>query len=139
MAAAALGLDNDESAILRHMITSGIECNLKVLDVRSLRHRHHGLWYDLRSLMCASLILLGVVKSGHANLIPGGLGVLWGGSTLPDGLDTNRLLPVGGKIGRVLSEIGFWSDECPEMLRHRDVLLEVIRQVQGQLQTRAVE
>jgi hypothetical protein len=139
MAAAALGLDNEESAILRHMITSGIECNLKILDVRSLRHRHHGLWYDLRSLMCASLILLGVVKSGHANLIPGGLGVLWGGSTLPDGLVTNRLLPLGGKIGRVLSEIGFWSDECPEMLRHRDVLLEVIRQVQGQLQTRAVE
>ncbi|KAL6240258.1 hypothetical protein RBB50_012824 [Rhinocladiella similis] len=110
--ATAAALDNDETTILRHMITSGIECNLKVLDVRSLQHRHHGLWYDLRSLMCASLILLGVVKSGHAEMIPGGPNALWG--TFADAGDTSVPLAMRGKIGHVLSQFEFWSNECPE-------------------------
>ncbi|KIX07362.1 uncharacterized protein Z518_02015 [Rhinocladiella mackenziei CBS 650.93] len=126
-------LDDEENATLHHMITSGIECNLKILDVRSLQHRHHGLWYDLRSLMCASLILLGIAKSGHANWIPGGLDILWG-SSHPQNSNPNSMLPVGGKIGNVLSQFKFWSSECPDLLRHRDILLEVTRQLRQQLQ-----
>lgn len=121
-------LDDEENATLHHLITAGIECNLKILDVRSILHRHHGLWYDLRSLMCAALILLGIVKSGHADWIPGGLDGLWGRSSV--GGRPSASQPIGGKIGHVLFHFEFWSRECPELLRHRDVLLEVTRFVQ---------
>lgn len=60
------------------MIALGIEIKLKILKVRSLRHHHHGLWYDLRSIMIASLLLLALVRSRNGGLIPGGLEELVG-------------------------------------------------------------
>lgn len=60
------------------MMALSVETNLKILEVRSLRHRHHGLWYDLRSIMTASLLLLALVRSGNGSLIPGGLEELVG-------------------------------------------------------------
>lgn len=115
-------LDEDEALLLYHLLCSGIECNLKILDVRSLRHRHHGLWYDLRAAMCASLILLAVVKSGNEHWIPGGAQVLWGNPSPPDYV-------IGGRIAHVLVEFDFWSVESPDMVRHRGVLEEVTRYV----------
>lgn len=117
-------LSTPDITSLYHFITSGIDCNLKILDVRSLRHRHHGLWYDMRSLMCASLILLAVVKSGHEAWIPGGVEVLWGGGAT-DG-DA-----IQGRIGHIIDEFGFWADESPDMTRHAEVLREVTGMVRA--------
>ncbi|KAK5008985.1 hypothetical protein LTR28_003233 [Elasticomyces elasticus] len=127
-------LDAEETAILRHMIKSGIDCNLKVLDVRTLRHRHHGLWYDLRSIMCASLVLLAVVKSGHQAWIPGSVQTLWGGSgvfamSAGDGDGGGARQEIGGRIGRVLAQFDFWAAESPDLVRHREVLEDVVRDV----------
>ncbi|KAK3721479.1 hypothetical protein LTR37_003035 [Vermiconidia calcicola] len=119
-------LNVEDSTALYHFITSGIECNAKILDVRSLRHRHHGLWYDLRSLMTAGLILLAIVKSGHEAWIPGGVQGLWGFSTHAHPCRD----PIEGKLGHVLAEFEFWSEESPDFTRHRDVLEEVTRMVQ---------
>ncbi|KAF2225484.1 hypothetical protein BDZ85DRAFT_231295 [Elsinoe ampelina] len=106
---------------LQHLITSGVECDMKILDSRIFSHRHHGLWFDLRSLMSASLILLALVRSGHHALIPGGVEVLWGsGISTPD--------QIGGKIGRVLSHFAFWTTYSPDMVRHREVLEDITRQ-----------
>jgi hypothetical protein len=117
-----------DAGLLYHFLSSGIECNLKILDVRSLRHRHHGLWYDLRSTMTASLILLGIVKSGNEEWIPGGPEALWGYQEHNSAHD----IDIGGKIGQVLVEFDFWTRESPDMERHREVLIEVTRQVQQQ-------
>ena len=68
----AEGLGTDDATALYHFVTAGIECNLKILDVRSLRHRHHGLWYDLRSIVCASFVLLAMVRAGLEDWILGG-------------------------------------------------------------------
>ncbi|KAK5001897.1 hypothetical protein LTR28_012106 [Elasticomyces elasticus] len=116
------------------MIKSGIDCNLKVLDVRTLRHRHHGLWYDLRSIMCASLVLLAVVKSGHQAWIPGSVQTLWGGSGVSamsagDGDGGAARQEIGGRIGRVLAQFDFWAAESPDLVRHREVLEDVVRDV----------
>ena len=119
-------LNVEDSTALYHFITSGIECNAKILDVRSLRHRHHGLWYDLRSLMTAGLILLAIVKSGHEAWITGGVQGLWGFSTHAHPCRD----PIEGKLGHVLAEFEFWSEESPDFTRHRDVLEEVTRMVQ---------
>lgn len=131
----AEGLSVEEDAALYHFITSGIECNLKILDVRSLRHRHHGLWYDMRSLMCASLILLAVVKSGHEAWISGGVEGLWG---LNSG-EMSQGQPIGGKIGHVLAEFNFWSTESPDLVRHAEVLEDMTRRVQAVRHARHVQ
>ena len=64
--------------ILESLITSGIDCSLKTLDVRPRGHRHHGLWFDLRSAMSAALTVLAIIKSGNAAWIPGGVEAVWG-------------------------------------------------------------
>lgn len=115
-------LTPEDAAALYHFVMKGIECNLKILDVRSLRHRHHGLWYDMRSVMCASLILLAIVKSNKDAWIPGSVSVLWG---------AEKTGVIGGKIGHVLQEYEFWSTESPDLKRHRDVLVDLTREVQG--------
>ena len=119
-------LDEEERSILYRLIATGIECNLKTLDVRCLRHRHHGLWYDLRSLMCAALVILAIVKSGNGHWIPGGPKTLWG--------TTRDSITVGGRIGRALRQLEFWSEEAPELKRHYDVLLEITQVVRQQFE-----
>ncbi|EXV02353.1 hypothetical protein X797_004483 [Metarhizium robertsii] len=124
-------LNADDVAVLHSLISMGIECLLKTIDVRARGHRHHGLWYDLRSIMCASLILLAVVKSGNADWIPGGAATLWGEPPLPSGYWTGTVAPIGGKIAKVLSQFDFWAGESPDLLRYKEVLEEVVRDVRG--------
>lgn len=122
-------LDDQELSVLQSLIVSGIECNLKTLEVRSVGHRHHGLWFDLRSLMCASLILLAVVKSGNAAWIPGGVEDLWG-----TGFGVGRVAepaPIGGKIGNVLAQFSFWASEAPDLLQYKTTLEELVREIRG--------
>ncbi|OAQ83631.1 fungal transcriptional regulatory protein [Purpureocillium lilacinum] len=129
-AVAGSALDGQDLAVLHSLIASGIECSLKTIDVRSRGHRHHGLWYDLRSIMCASLVLLAVVKSGNAAWIPGGTETLWGAAPSSDywmGTQT----PIGGKIAKVLAQFDFWAGEAPDLLRYKEVLETVVRDVRG--------
>lgn len=127
--AAGGSLDNDDLAILHALVASGIDCNLKTLDVRSLGHRHHGLWYDLRSIMSASLLLLGVIRSGNANWLPGGVDAVWGGGADPPREQGHGggSAQLGGRIGRVLAQFEFWANECPDLLRYKNLLEDAAR------------
>ncbi|KAM3520385.1 hypothetical protein NHJ13051_006908 [Beauveria bassiana] len=113
-------LDNDEVELLHSLVASGIECCLKTIDVRSRGHRHHGLWYDLRSIMTASLVLLAIIKSGQAAWIPGGTDAVWG-VTSQQYWPGNRD-PIGGKIGKVLTQFEFWAEESPDLVRYKEIL-----------------
>lgn len=131
-----LGSSPEDTKILQTMIAFGIEINPKILEVRSLRHRHHGLWYDLRSIMTASLILLALVRSGNGALIPGGLEELVGQhphfSSPTD--PTSHLngdadgFEIGGMFKIVLRAFEFWADESPDLRRAARVLRELIRE-----------
>lgn len=134
---------SEATNVLWGLIMRGIDCNLAILDTRSLPHRHHGLWYDLRSITCASFILLAVVKAGYADLISGGTAVLtgstdgWSGSPHLRRVRTGSSsssrqyagLPIGGKYGQVLAQLRLWSLESPDMIRHADVLESLVRDV----------
>ncbi|PMB66750.1 hypothetical protein BM221_007746 [Beauveria bassiana] len=122
-------LDNDEVELLHSLVASGIECCLKTIDVRSRGHRHHGLWYDLRSIMTASLVLLAIVKSGQAAWIPGGTDAVWG-VTSQQYWPGNRD-PIGGKIGKVLTQFEFWAEESPDLVRYKEILEHLVREVRG--------
>ncbi|KAK5697751.1 hypothetical protein LTR17_023838 [Elasticomyces elasticus] len=121
--AAGDGIDNESATALYHLIVSGIECNLKILDMRSLRHRHHGLWYDLRSTMCAALLLLTILKSGKEAWIPGGAFVLRGRSNSHAGAEH---FPIVGKIGHVMAAFEYWEGESPDLKQYRQVLEDVV-------------
>ena len=121
-------MDSNDLAVLHSLINSGIECCFKTIEVRARGHRHHGLWYDLRSLMSASLVLLGIVKSGNEAWIPGGAEMLWG---TPGEFEGDGTVPIGGKLGKVMSQFEFWAAEAPDMMRHRDILEAVVRDVRG--------
>ena len=117
------------------LIARAIDCNLTILETRSLPHRHHGLWFDLRAVMCSSLILLAVVKSGYAELIPDWRQTLVGHTEtdpgdirLPD-RGASGSPNVRGKFGRVLRQLGLWSQESQDMIRAREVLETLIHQV----------
>lgn len=119
----------EEMQVLRELISAGIGCCIKTIEVRCRGHRHHGLWFDLRSLMTASLILLAIVKSRHADWIPGGLDALWG--KRPAHAWTGEAPSIGGMLGTVLTQFAYWSAEAPDLDRYKTVLERLVRQVRG--------
>lgn len=132
----------DSAGVLWNLIVRGIECNLTILETRSLPHRHHGLWYDLRAIMCASLILLAIVKSGYIDLIPGGSETLIGTSSEHTVIQASRrrttstsstnaapINLIGGSFGKVLDQFRFWSTESPDMARYASTLEQLIFEI----------
>ena len=130
--------------MLWNLILRGIDCNLTILDARSLPHRHHGLWYDLRAITCASLIILAIVRAGYIDLIPGGASALIGVSdewpqphlqrsrtrTLSShSTQSHSGSLIGGKFGKVLAQLRLWSVESPDMRLHSEVLESLIREI----------
>ncbi|KAI6781310.1 fungal transcriptional regulatory protein [Emericellopsis cladophorae] len=101
------GVDKD----LDSLIQSGIDCSLKTIDVRARGHRHHGLWYDLRSIMSASLTLVVIIKTGNTSWIQGGLEA------------------VQPRIHHVVQQFKFWQAEAPDLHRYITTLKELSHHV----------
>jgi len=121
------------------LISRAIDCNLMILDTRAIPHRHHGLWFDLRNIICSSLILLAVVKSGYLELIPGRWQTLVGNAyPASNNSDANPssnsdLHTAGvtrsdlqGRFGKVLKQLEIWSHESPDTIRAREVLESLV-------------
>jgi hypothetical protein len=137
----AATLHREPSSVLWNLILRGIECNLTILETRSLPHRHHGLWYDLRAIMTASLILLAIIRAGYIDLIPGGAATLVGATEAwSPAFQHSRSLssergplasstPIRGKFGKVLAQLNLWSVESPDMRLHAEVLETLIREI----------
>ena len=68
----------EDAKIIQTTIAPGMLTNLKILNVRSLHHCHHWLWYDLRSTVTASLLLPVLIWVAMEALSPGDLEVLVG-------------------------------------------------------------
>lgn len=122
-------LDHEELELLHSLVAPGIECCLKTIDVRARGHRHHGLWYDLRSIMAASVILLAIIKSGQADWIPGGADAIWGPASGQFWHGSQD--PIGGKIGKVLIQFDFWAEESPDLIRYKDILESLVHDIRG--------
>jgi hypothetical protein len=114
-----------ESVQLQALIKAGIECNLKIVEGRSLRHRHHGLWYDLRALVTACLILMALVRT--ANLDP----KVVGEGSLSD-LENH-----GSKFTKAIDALGFWEDEAPDIRHAREILQDMLQKTREMLHSPA--
>lgn len=55
-------LTDDEFRIVQGFVDSVLDCCMKILQARCLRHRHHGIWFDLRALVTASLVFIALPR-----------------------------------------------------------------------------
>ncbi|KAL4765046.1 Zn(II)2Cys6 transcription factor [Aspergillus foveolatus] len=96
----------EESTIIQDLVNSGIDCTLKILQARCLRHRHHGIWFDLRALVTASLIVIAFARSGT------------------DSVELARIYRAGLRthLTPTLETLAYWADEAPDIKRAREVL-----------------
>ena len=93
-------LDAPENATLRRFVDAAMECNHNIVQNRSVRHRHHGIWFDIRALVTAAVVLSAVIKSGTM-----GVPAQW------DVLFTT-----------VIKTLRFWEDESPDLHKTRIVV-----------------
>ncbi|KAJ5244451.1 hypothetical protein N7489_004547 [Penicillium chrysogenum] len=102
-------LTKDGFGIVQGLVESGLDCSNKILQARCLRHRHHGIWFDLRALVTASLIFIALARSGNVslpNIHPGGL---------------------RSHLSRTLEALTYWEDEAPDIKKARGTLDNLLR------------
>jgi hypothetical protein len=95
-----LVLEAPETHALRHFVDAALECNHSIIQNRSVRHRHHGIWFDIRALVTAAVVLSAVIKSESVNVPPD-----W-----EDSFHT------------VIKTLHFWEDESPDLPKTRSVI-----------------
>lgn len=89
-----------DNMILQSLISSAMEVNISTVEMRSLRHRHHGIWFDIRSIVTASFEVIAAAKSGKVKVEP-------------EWEDRIRL---------VIANLAFWEDESADVPKTRQVL-----------------
>ncbi|KAL4752186.1 hypothetical protein BDW72DRAFT_77057 [Aspergillus terricola var. indicus] len=96
----------EESTIIQDLVKSGIDCTLKILQARCLRHRHHGIWFDLRALVTASLIVIAFARSGT------------------NSAELSRIHRAGLRthLTPTLETLAYWGDEAPDIKKAGEVL-----------------
>ena len=107
----ALRMDAPENETLRRLVDAAMECNHNIVQNRSVRHRHHGIWFDIRALATAAVTLSAVIKSGNV--------------TVPVDWDES--------FTSIIGTVKFWEDESPDLTKTRlvlEILLEEARHTQ---------
>jgi hypothetical protein len=105
-------LTASEVASMQALARSGFTCCMQILQARCLRHRHHGIWFDLRALVTASLIVIALVKSGNLDV---------------PGIDLAEE-DLRGHFTKTLEALTYWEDEAPDIKRAREVLVLLIEE-----------
>lgn len=97
-------LELRENIVLQELINAAMECNVSTIEYRSLRHRHHGTWFDIRAIAAASFSAIAAAKSGNVKVSPE-----W----------ENR-------IRGVIATLAFWEDEARDLVKTRQVLEDLL-------------
>ncbi|CAG8089198.1 unnamed protein product [Penicillium olsonii] len=103
-------LTNDEFNLVQGFVDSGLNCCMKILQARCLRHRHHGIWFDLRAVVTASLVFIALARSGNLSLP----------NIHPDGLRSH--------LAPTLDALHYWEDEAPDIKKARETLYDLLRE-----------
>lgn len=104
-----VSLTNEESRLVQGFVESGLNCSMKILQARCLRHRHHGIWFDLRALVTASLVFIAMARSGN--------------------LDHQTIHPEGlrSHLAPTLEALTYWEEEAPDIKKARGALDDLLR------------
>lgn len=119
-------LSADDFDALHGLIAAGVECNLRTLESRSLLHRHHGIWFDLRSLMAAIVTLAAAALSGHVE-VPA---ELFADESVAHHVEIGERPLQGERRDRRLKlafdALKYWEDESPDLPQARALLEELV-------------
>ncbi|QMW45584.1 hypothetical protein G4B11_009039 [Aspergillus flavus] len=102
----------EELATIAILVQSGMHCALKILEARCLRHRHHGIWFDLRALVTSSLIVIAAIKSGNLDV---------------PGIDSPMELK--SHFEGTLQALNYWEDEAPDIKKARCILAGLLTEM----------
>ncbi|PMD33104.1 hypothetical protein L207DRAFT_399121, partial [Hyaloscypha variabilis F] len=98
-----LHAESQHSADIQSLVEAAMECNVETVRNRTLRHRHHGIWFDIRAVITASFTVIAAAKSGRVEVAPE-----W-----------------EDRIKLVIATLAFWEGESPDVRKSREVLEEL--------------
>lgn len=96
-----------ENPVLQSLVEAAMDCHLETVQKRSFRHRHHGIWFDIRAIVSAAFSVIAAAKSGKVTVREE-----W-----------------GGHIAHIISTLAFWEGESPDLVRTRQVLERLFHEV----------
>jgi helix-turn-helix protein len=76
-----------------------------------LKHRHHEIWFDLRSIATASFTVIAAAKSGNVKVEPA-----W-----------------EERVRSIIATLAFWEEEAVDLIMTRSVLEESMEEMSGSL------
>ncbi|KFY25858.1 hypothetical protein V493_04410 [Pseudogymnoascus sp. VKM F-4281 (FW-2241)] len=89
-----------ENPVLQSLVEAAMECHLETVQKRCFRHRHHGIWFDIRAIVSAAFSVIAAAKSGKVTVREE-----W-----------------ADHIAHIIETLAFWESESPDLVRTRQVL-----------------
>ncbi|KAI9661344.1 MAG: hypothetical protein M1831_003077 [Alyxoria varia] len=111
-------LPTEDRSKLGAIVKDGIETNVTILQDRSLLHRHHGIYFDLRAVVTASLVIIAAARSGNIDLNP----------EIFDSILAADQEEHHGIFGRAFRALRFWEDETLDMRKARHILQDLLEE-----------
>ena len=99
-----LALDAPDNQALRRFVDAAMDCNHSIIQNRSVRHRHHGIWFDIRALVTAAVVLTAVIKSRTVNV--------------PSNWENSFQI--------IINNIQFWEEESPDLPKTKSIVEELL-------------
>lgn len=96
-----------ENPVLQSLVQAAMDCHLETVQKRSFRHRHHGIWFDIRATVSAAFSVIAAAKSGKVTV-----GEEW-----------------ADHISNIIATLAFWERESPDLVRTRQVLERLFMEV----------
>lgn len=125
-------LPEPRRSAFQDLVASGIECNLRILHWRALFHRHHGIWFDIRSVITAVITLCGLARSGNVQ-VP--MCLFFDPSTTPEGPErscgTHQLPCISFET--IFDRLKYWEDETPDIRESRLLIEQLVQTVRSEL------
>ncbi len=103
--------DANQHAVFQSLVSAAMDCCISTFENRCLRHRHHGIWFDLRSIATASFTVIAAAKSGNVKVEPE-----W-----------------EERIRTIIATLAFWEEEAADLVKTRGVLEELMEEMGGWL------
>ncbi|KFY90218.1 hypothetical protein V500_05231 [Pseudogymnoascus sp. VKM F-4518 (FW-2643)] len=96
-----------ENPVLQSLVEAAMDCHLETVQKRSFRHRHHGIWFDIRAVVSAAFSVIAAAKSGKVTVREE-----W-----------------ADHITHIIATLAFWESESPDLVRTRQVLERLFHEV----------
>lgn len=108
-----------------NLVAAGIDVNFRILHWRALFHRHHGIWFDVRSVITAVIILCGLAKSGNTHVPT----CLFLRVTDDAGYCARNHQLTCISFDTIFRRLKYWEEESPDVRHSRLILEELVREV----------